>query len=113
MKMRTKVEAQDIDPDFHESRCAGCGAKGTHRSHCTFRVDRHEATCYICSQFNIDYESDWSDETPGNGFSMRCWKGHFQYDQGDLVDETIPWHATITKARDCEDFDARRGPHHG
>lgn len=36
-------------------------------------------TCFECQSLEYDYESDYSDTTPGEGFSIYCTKGKWHF----------------------------------
>ena len=71
-------------------------------------------TCLACTHFSISFEGDWSDITPGEGFSMKCYAkrpdgsgyGHFPgWDGVDLERKPLKdFHATTQTALNCPDY---------
>lgn len=59
--------------------------------------------CVLCSHFRCDYDSGFSEFTPGSGFIMYCRKHHFDVRGWDMDDEHS-FRAIILKAETCPDF---------
>jgi hypothetical protein len=64
----------------------------------------HMATCLCCTHLMVEYEGDYSELTPGQGFFMTCCKGHF-YVSGQY-DNKREYHENLLKAQGCPDFEA-------
>jgi len=41
--------------------------------------------CIYCKHFNVEYEGDYSDVTPGAGFTMSCRDGKYSINNEDNV----------------------------
>ena len=59
--------------------------------------------CLFCNKFEISYEADYSDITPGEGLVIRCgilhwWFSHF----GDTEED---FRRKMETAKTCEDYD--------
>jgi hypothetical protein len=65
----------------------------------------HEATCLCCKHFDIGYEGDYSDMTPGAGWYARCGKGHFYLNNSDAEDGDM--HEEWGRGRTCPDFEGK------
>jgi len=58
--------------------------------------------CYRCKFFQIEYDRDWSEYTPGSGFSMMCLKGHWSF-SGE-TENISELRKCYDKAKNCPDF---------
>ena len=70
----------------------------------------HDATCYCCKNVYMEYEGDWSELTPGEGFEFGCHKKHFHYGDENLDmsrDFSHIIHKVMTLAQECRDFTGR------
>lgn len=59
-------------------------------------------TCCLCAYFEIHYQGALSDVTPGDGATIRCLKGHYYFQNGE-IGRTVNWHEMFTKSRTCPD----------
>jgi hypothetical protein len=62
----------------------------------------HVASCLCCRWLNFDYESDWSEVTPGMGDYCECKKKHFV-----RMSMSEDLHLLHVYAPECPDFQAR------
>ncbi len=59
--------------------------------------------CLFCKYFSMDIEVGWS-ETPGNGFTAQCIKGHWQMvESGNSCIPLAEYRANMLKGVDCPD----------
>ena len=59
--------------------------------------------CIFCKHFNVSFEADWSDVTPGAGFTAKCLEEHWYIDgQMSTEDE---WRLRTSMAVGCEDWE--------
>ena len=58
--------------------------------------------CITCKHWFIEFEEDWSDITPGNGFSSECFKGHW-YIGNDVT--TRDYKKAMMSAETCHDYE--------
>lgn len=62
-----------------------------------------ERVCVNCAKWHIEYEQDFSEVTPGKGFSMWCEESVYNIDGGDIGSDE-DFRDLILKARTCADF---------
>ena len=62
----------------------------------------HVATCFCCQEFEVGFEYDLSDITPGAGLEIHCRKdlGPFIGNRSTRAD----YHKAIHRAVTCKDF---------
>ena len=58
--------------------------------------------CIFCKYWDISFEEDYSEYTPGSGFESECLKGHWRI--GNEVSTKI-YRKCISKAEYCEDYE--------
>lgn len=63
-----------------------------------------ERVCVNCSKWHIEYEADWSEVTPGSGFSMWCEASHYSI-TGPQIGSEEHFRGLILTAQACQDFD--------
>lgn len=68
--------------------------------------DIPKQTCWSCQHFRVEYEGDWSDVTPGEGFTLMCYKNHYDYHNRITQEEFA---AAMERGFTCPDFERRRG----
>jgi len=60
--------------------------------------------CLYCKHWELSFEADWSEVTPGAGFESRCLKSHW-YMNGNETD-TRKYRENMEKGLTCPDFAA-------
>jgi len=60
-------------------------------------------TCIMCKYWNIFFEEDWSDITPGAGFQTYCGKDRWRLDQYDFTRDQ--YRNMLLMAHSCEDYE--------
>lgn len=63
-----------------------------------------QRVCVNCQHWHVDYEGDYSDTTPGDGFTMWCDRKHYHI-YGSGIESDEHFRSLILKAEKCEDFD--------
>lgn len=63
-------------------------------------------TCIMCRYWWIEFEADWSDITPGDGFSSGCNKDHWRTSDSGLSAES--YRRFLLKAEECSDYEGER-----
>jgi hypothetical protein len=64
-----------------------------------------ERTCIECRWFDIDYEGDYSELTPGEGASITCLKFKWGMRNSDFnKDGTRRFRLAITMAEKCDEY---------
>jgi hypothetical protein len=43
--------------------------------------------CIYCKHWGVDFEGDWSEVTPGSGFTTRCQKGKWIVFGNDMTEK--------------------------
>jgi len=59
-------------------------------------------TCITCKNWWIEFEQDWSDVTPGNGFSSECLRDHW-YMGPDIRRDA--YQKVLLTAETCDDYE--------
>ena len=63
-----------------------------------------EKLCLTCSHFNLsNQEPDWSDATPGQRFSIDCYRNHWQFDTYNSTAGDMRKY--ILMAQTCPDYE--------
>ena len=60
-------------------------------------------TCIMCRYWWIEFEEDWSDITPGEGFSSGCNKAHWRTGKGEL--SASSYRSFLLEAVECKDYE--------
>jgi hypothetical protein len=63
-----------------------------------------EQTCWRCISFEVEFEPDWSEVTPGAEFKLRCQQGH--YDHSSYVTQE-EFAQSMEFGFTCPDYSAR------
>lgn len=66
----------------------------------------NDKTCFSCRWIDLDLGIGWSEVTPGDGFTLRCNKGHYLLCDRD-VESARKWGECISKAPGCPDYEDR------
>ena len=60
-------------------------------------------TCILCRHWDIFFEGDYSDQTPGSGFYSRCMKSHWSIYGYELSRKA--YREKILTANNCNDYE--------
>lgn len=58
--------------------------------------------CLFCTWFELFYEGDYSDITPGAGMVVGCRKGHWQFHS--LTDTEKDFRRQMSSAETCKEY---------
>ena len=59
--------------------------------------------CLFCKFFQLTYEQDYSDLTPGAGLELGCNKRHWQFDEWEETEKDFRLH--MLTAETCPDYE--------